>query len=63
MQRRETFTTPFSQYRDREGEPFEILDKIMKADETHDAEVLPMYRIRFSDGTEIDAWPEEVEQA
>lgn len=58
---RETFTTPYEQHRDREGQPFTALRKITEADATHDMEVLPMYVIRFEDGTVIDAWPEEVE--
>jgi hypothetical protein len=57
---RSTFTTEFEQYADREGQRFEVLRVITTADATHDAEVLPMYRIRFPDGFETDAWPEEV---
>lgn len=57
---RATFTTPFEQHADREGQPFTVLHVIDRADETHNAEVLPMYRIRFADGFETDAWPEEV---
>lgn len=59
---RDTFTTPFDQYANREGQRFNVLAKITEPDEDHDAEVLPMYRIRFDDGFEIDAWPEEVER-
>ena len=58
---RTTFTTPFRQYAEREGEPFTVLAAITEPDADHDAEVLPMYRIRFTDGTVIEAWPEEVE--
>lgn len=58
---RDTFTTPFEQYADREGQPFEVLAKIETPDQDHDEEVLPMYQIRFPDGFETDAWPEEVE--
>ena len=61
-QKRETFVTPFEQHADRRGQAFDIIGKITEPDATHDAEVLPMYRIRFADGTEIEAWPEEVEQ-
>ena len=57
---RDTFTTPFEQHADRRGQGFRVLRVITEPDETHDAEVLPMYRIRFEDGFEIDAWPEEV---
>lgn len=57
---RETFTTPFDQYRHLEGHSFRVLAIIDEADATHDEEVLPMYRIAFRDGREIEAWPEEV---
>jgi hypothetical protein len=57
---RETFTTPFSQYAERDGQPFEIVGVIAAADDHHDQEVLPMYLIRFPDGEQIEAWPEEV---
>lgn len=55
------FKTPYSQYKHREGEEFTIVRKITEPDENHDAEVLPVYIIRFADGEEITAWPEEVE--
>lgn len=46
----------------RQGTMCEIVAHITEACEGIDAEVLPMYRVRFvSDGVEIDAWPEEVE--
>ena len=57
------FTTPFEQHQDRVGEPFTHVRTIDTPDATHDAEVLPMHVIRFEDGVEIEAWPEEVVQA
>lgn len=57
---REVFATPHRQHADRRGQPFELLRAITQPDETHDPEVLPMYAIRFEDGAEIDAWPDEV---
>lgn len=57
---RSTYTTPFDQYTSREGEAFEVRGVITLPDEEHDAEVLPMFLILFSDGTAIEAWPEEV---
>jgi hypothetical protein len=57
---RERFTTPFAQHANRNGQPFVVLRVISTPDATHDAEVLPQYRIRFPDNTEIDAWPEEI---
>lgn len=65
---RKTFTTPFEQYRDRVGQSFVVLRKITKRTATaddcreYDMEVLPMYKIRFPDGHETSAWPEEVER-
>jgi hypothetical protein len=58
---RKTFTTPFQQHRDRIGQRFEIVRKITEPDENFDEESLPMYRIRFEDGFETDAFPVEVE--
>ena len=67
MKYRDTFTTPFDQYRDRIGQTFEVLRKITKRNATaidraeYDLECLPMYKIRFADGHETSAWPEEIE--
>jgi hypothetical protein len=64
---RETFVSPYDQYRDRIGQKFTVMRKITrrnitKAERTeYDPEVLPMYKIRFADGFETSAWPEEVE--
>jgi len=55
---RETFTTPYSQYADREGQPFAVIRQL--SDKKRDPEVGVLYLIRFEDGTEIHAWPEEV---
>jgi hypothetical protein len=58
---REVFKTPYDQYKDRNGQAFEIISVIDKPDSTHDEEVLPMYLIRFkTDRAVIEAWPEEV---
>jgi len=58
---REKFTSPYEQYRERIGQNFTVLGVITEPDTTHDVECLPIYCIRFEDGTEIEAWPEEVE--
>jgi hypothetical protein len=58
---RSTFTTPFAQHTDREGQPFVVLAIIDRPDSDHAAEALPAYRIRFEDGVEVTARPEEVE--
>ena len=57
------FTSPYDQHRARVGQPFTHVRTIDTPDNDHDAEVLPMHVIRFEDGTEIEAWPEEVVQA
>jgi hypothetical protein len=64
---RKTFTTPYDQYAAREGQPFTVLRKITRHNlarqpdaANYDPEVLPMYGIKFIDGCEIVAWPEEV---
>lgn len=45
---------------DFNGRPFKVVHIVDTPDGEHDAEVLPMYGIRFDDGTVIEAWPEEV---
>lgn len=57
--KKEVFDSPYEQYAERNGQPFEVLREI-DSTELADAEVLPMYAIRFPDGIEIEAWPEEV---
>jgi hypothetical protein len=54
------FRTPYEQYRVREGQRFEVVRVIDAADAEHDAECLPMYVVRFGDGAEVEAWPEEL---
>lgn len=58
---KDTFSTQHDQYAARDGQPFEVVEKITEANDKFDAEVLPMYRIRFEDGEVIDAFPDEVE--
>lgn len=53
------YRSPFSQHADRNGQTFVVVRKISEPDEEHDAESLPMYRIRFNDGFEIDAFQNE----
>lgn len=57
---RPTFRSPYDQHADRNGQPFTLIRSITEPDDKHDEEVLPMHVIRFEDGTEIEAWPEEV---
>jgi hypothetical protein len=54
------FQSPYDQYRHRIGDHFIVLKTFTEEDENHDLEVLPMFLIRFDDGVEIEAWPEEI---
>lgn len=56
------FKSPYDQHADRIGQEFTVIRTITEPDATHDEEALPMYVIQFSDGVQIEAWPEEVEQ-
>ena len=56
-----TFWSPYEQYRDRIGQAFTVTGKV--DDNDKDPEVGDMYKIKFADGKEIVAWPEEVEVA
>lgn len=52
------FWSPFGHCPEHEGEPFTVLGRLTEA--ANDLETLPMWRIRFLDDTETDAYPEEV---
>lgn len=59
---RATFQTPYEGMREYVGRAFRILSV---HDHSTDPEVIDedageLYRIRFDDGVEIDAWPEEI---
>ena len=56
---RDTFASPFDQYRDRIGQPFRLLGAVDPRDYDYN-ECGPMFCIEFPDGAVIDAWPEEV---
>lgn len=57
---KEEFRTGFDQYAERNGQPFTIVGYVDTPNDDFDEESLPMFRIRFEDGEEIDAWPYEV---
>jgi hypothetical protein len=57
---RPTFATPHEQYAARNGQPFQLVAGIFVADDQHDEEVLPMFKIKFADGEMIEAWPDEI---
>jgi len=55
------FHAVFEQHRERHGQPFTVIRAILRPERGVEAEVGPMVRIRFLDGTCITAaWPEEV---
>lgn len=58
---RKTFTTPYEQLSDREGQPFTVLGEVPHEEYDFD-ECGVMYVIQFEDGTKAEAWPEEVEE-
>lgn len=58
---RETFESPYAEHADRIGQRFTVIALIVAPEQGYDDEVLPLYRIRFCDGSEIEALPEEIE--
>ena len=58
--RRRFFTTPFAQTRKYRGRSFEIVRELTDKEIGDKEEVGPVFLIKFDDGTEIQAWPEEI---
>lgn len=57
-----TFIAKYDQHAERNGQTFTVLGAVDP--KTYDAtECGEMFSIRFADGVQIDAWPEEVESA
>lgn len=57
-----TFAAKYDQHAERNGQTFTVLGAVDP--KTYDAtECGEMFSIRFADGVQIDAWPEEVESA
>lgn len=54
------FTTNRDELKHHEGQPFTSLSIIDEPSDTHKVEDLPLHRIRFADGTEVEAKSEEV---
>lgn len=52
------FWSPFGDYKDREGQGFEVVGRCTEEDAHISA--LPMWNIKFEDGTIIGAYPEEI---
>jgi hypothetical protein len=49
-----------SEHQDRRGHEAEVTKVIAEADDTHDWEALPMFRLRFPDGHDIEAFSDEI---
>lgn len=52
------FWSPFEDYKQREGQHFEVIRRCTEEDA--DISALPMWIIKFKDGTVIGAYPEEI---
>lgn len=52
------FWSPYGAYEDREGQSFEVVGRCTT--ENQDLCTLPMWNIKFKDGTVIGAYPEEI---
>lgn len=52
------FWSPFGDYKDREWQSFEVVGRCTT--EKQDLCTLPMWNIKFEDGTVIGAYPEEI---
>lgn len=52
------FWSPFDHYKEREGQTFEVIERC--TEEHAHISTLPMWNIKFEDGTIISAYPEEI---
>lgn len=59
----ESFSSPFEDERKYEGMSFTVLRRLSYVLDDVDLECLPMWLIRLEDGTEMQAYPEEICQA
>ena len=55
-----TFKSSSDDYRKYNGMEFKVLNSVSVDDEHFDLEVLPMWQIEFSDGKQIEAFPDEI---
>jgi hypothetical protein len=60
VKRKGIFTSPYDQYADRIGQEYKLIREIPHKEFDY-REIGKMYIIQFPDGTQIDAWPEELE--
>ena len=56
----DAFETSYADNAKYDGESFAVVRRVSYVKDDVDLEVLPMWRIRFAGGTEIDAYPEEI---
>lgn len=54
------FKTDYSLYKHRNGQEITVVREITEPEEGFDAEVLPMFEIRFPDRHRIACWPDEI---
>ncbi|HZK53005.1 MAG TPA: hypothetical protein VFC84_02195 [Desulfosporosinus sp.] len=54
------FWTPYTDHRSRIGEAFKVVRRLGDKEDEVDSECLPMWKIRFKDGFEVSAFPEEI---
>lgn len=54
------FQSPYDQFKHRNGQSILVIREVAEDDPNYDVEVLPVYIVRFDDGFEIGAWPEEI---
>ena len=59
VRKRDTFQSPYDEYANRIGDGFEVLGEVPHGEFDFE-EVGAVYTIRFDDGEEITAWPEEI---
>lgn len=52
------FWSPFSDYKERSGQSFEVVGRCSTKDS--DLSLLPMWNIKFADGVVVRAYPEEI---
>lgn len=59
----DTFQTPYEDKAKYNGMRFSVVKRLSYVENDTDLECLPMWRIKFENGEEIDAYPEEICEA
>lgn len=57
---KDTFESPYEDKASYNGQVFTVTGRLLYSEGEADIECLPMWHIKFNDGTEIDAYPEEI---